>query len=174
MIITRKRSSVLVNFLLGHVTPEYHAGAEHEVDRGGRFRAVDDGGHLAVVQRYLPYVVLHGEQQGRVPFHGLAPGVVLRVSQVALHAFALERALLVDARLRTAALDIALVYVWKSKNRVNASSDDNTRARRDGKSWFGKDLFLFSFQNQFLKCRPSTLYLTRGHPWGNAVYRSKI
>lgn len=55
--------NVLVNFLFGNISPKYHAGTEHEIDGSGRFRAVDDGGHLVMVQRYFPYVMLHREQQ---------------------------------------------------------------------------------------------------------------
>lgn len=122
---------LLVNFLLGHVSPEYHAGAEHEVDRRGRFRAVDDGGHLVMVQRYFPYVVLHAEQQGRVPLHGLAPSVVLRISQVSRFAFAFVRALFVDAYLRTAALDLALVHVYGENANAKVTSRW-TRGKRSG------------------------------------------
>lgn len=52
---------LLVNFLFGYVSPVYHSGAEYEIDGRGRFRAVDDGRHLVMIQRYLPYVVLHRE-----------------------------------------------------------------------------------------------------------------
>lgn len=111
------KSILLVDFLFRYISPEYHAGAEYEINSSSRFCAVDDGRHFVMIQRYLPYVVLHGEQQGRVSFHGLASGVVLRVSQVSGFAFALERALFVDTYLRAAAFDFALVDICKTQKK---------------------------------------------------------
>jgi len=102
---------LLVNFLVTDVAPENHARPEDEVEGGGTFGFVDDGRHLVVVERDFPDVVAPGEEQRGVALGGLAPGVVAGLLLVVVQALTLERALLVDARLRAGARCVALVDV---------------------------------------------------------------
>lgn len=111
LIIFALENRLLIDLVLGDVAPEDHSRPEDEVERGRGIGVVDYRGHFVVVEGDFPDVVLPREQQRGVALHRLAPGVVPRVFEISLDAFALEAALLVNAELRASPGLLALVHV---------------------------------------------------------------